>query len=396
MNIEFQEYRTKKILNVHKHVDGGWFWDKYSAHPYIGCRHGCAFCYCRGGHYMGKRDPDRFDSLIQVKTNAPERLRRELARKAPDVIVCGDWQRPAEERYSLSRRMLEVVLELGFPLLVIERSPFLLRDLDLLQQINRRNWAGVTLSFSNVDPALRRAFEPRSPGIEQRLQAMEKIAEAGILVGMNLMPILPVLGDDDAHLEAAVRAAKDHGAAFVLAGGLTMAGVQAERSLAAAKQVDGAAEAAWRKLYVWPRGGQPNYEPPPEYAIRIGRKVRALCDRFGLRDRMPRPAWPGLLAANKRIAERLFLKIHELELDRAPQHRIWAYRKAAWTVDEWPVGIDALFAAKGENGLRDLPSIGAGIAKEIGEWLKSTPSPHTLPSLRSGRAGGEEGYERRS
>jgi DNA repair photolyase len=45
MNLEFQEYQAKKILNVHKHVDGGWFWDKYSAHPYIGCRHGCEFCY---------------------------------------------------------------------------------------------------------------------------------------------------------------------------------------------------------------------------------------------------------------------------------------------------------------------------------------------------------------
>ena len=184
-----------------------------------------------------------------MKTNAPELLRKELARHAPDVICCGDWQRPAEERYGISRRMLEVVLEFGFPLLVIERSPFLLRDLDLLQEINQRSWAGVTLSFSNVDPVLKRVFEPRSPGLEQRLQMMEKIARAEILVGMNLMPILPVAGDDDAHLEAAVRAAKDHGASFVLAAGLTMAGAQAERTLAAAKRLDPALEAPWRKLY---------------------------------------------------------------------------------------------------------------------------------------------------
>jgi DNA repair photolyase len=377
MNPEFQEYQAKKILNVHKHVDGGWFWDKYSAHPYIGCRHGCEFCYSRGGPYLGNRDPDTFDTLIQVKTNAPELLRGELARKTPDVIVCGDWQLPAEERYGLSRRMLEAVLACGFPLLVIERSPFLLRDLDLLQEINRRSWAGVTLSFSNVDPALKKAFEPCSPGLEPRLAMMEKIARAGILVGMNLMPILPVVGDDDAHLEAAVRAAGDRGASFVLAAGLTMAGAQAERTLAAARRLDPALEASWRKLYGWREGGEPNYGPPSGYTLQLGRKVRELCGKYGLRDRMPRPIVSGPLAANKKTAERLFLKIHDLELEPAAPQRIWAYRKAAWAVDEFPKSIAVVLSAMGETGIRAIPGLPPGIAKEIAEWLTpSQPSPN--------------------
>jgi DNA repair photolyase len=383
MTLEFREYEAKKILNVHKHVDGGWFWDKYSAHPYIGCRHGCEFCYSRGGHYLGKRDPGTFETLIQVKVNAPELLRKELARKTPDVIVCGDWQLPAEERYGVSRRMLEAVLAFGFPLLVIERSPFLLRDLDLLQEIDKRSWACVTLSFSNIDPTLKNAFEPHSPGIEPRLQAMQKIAEAGILVGMNLMPVLPFVGDDDAHLEAAIRAAKENGASFVLAAGLTMDGVQAERTLAAAVRLDPAQEGRWRKLYGWPKGGTPNYGPPPDYSLRLGRKVRELCGRYGLRDRIPRHVPAGPFASNKRIAERLFLKIHDLELESAPHQRIWAYRKAAWAVDEWPVGIDALHAAKGENGLLAIPGVGAGIAKEIREWLTPPPpSPNQQGGLQ--------------
>jgi len=379
MNLEFREYRAKKILNVHKHVDGGWFWDKYSAHPYVGCRHGCEFCYSRGGPYLGKRDPDTFDTLIQVKTNAPERLRRELAGKAPDVICCGDWQLPAEERYGLSRRMLEVVLEFGFPLLVIERSPFLLRDLDLLQEINRRSWAGVTLSFSNVDPVLKNAFEPHSPGLEPRMDLMEKIAQAGILVGMNLMPILPFAGDDDAHLEQAVRAAKDRGASFVLAAGLTMAGVQAERTLAAAIRLDPRLETQYRKLYAWPAGGRPNYGPPPDYWGRIIRTVRELCDKHGLRDRIPRYIGSGPLAANKRVAELLFLKIRDLELDGAAPQRIWAYRRAAWAVDEWPVGAADLCAVRGEAGLRAIPGIGEEIAKEIAMWLNDKSSPLPFP-----------------
>ena len=99
--LEFREYRARKVVNVHRHVDGPWFWGKYTAHPYIGCRSGCEFCYQRGGRYLGRRDPATFDTLIQVKINAAELLKRELSRLTPDVIACGDWQQPAEDRYRL-------------------------------------------------------------------------------------------------------------------------------------------------------------------------------------------------------------------------------------------------------------------------------------------------------
>ena len=109
MKLEFQEYCARKIVNVHRHVDGPWFWDKYSAQPYVGCRTGCEFCYLRGSRYLGRRDPNSFDTLIQVKTNAVELLRKELTGLNHDVIACGDWQQPAEDRYRLSRGMLKVV-----------------------------------------------------------------------------------------------------------------------------------------------------------------------------------------------------------------------------------------------------------------------------------------------
>ena len=162
MQLEFQECRPRKIVNVHHHVDGPWFWGKYSAHPYVGCRSGCEFCYVRGGHYLGRRDPGTFDTLIQVKINAVEQLRKELPRLDREVIACGDWQQPAEDRHRLSRGMLEVVRDLGFPLFIVERSPLLTRDLGLLVEINQRAWVGVVLSMSNVDPALKQAFEPQS------------------------------------------------------------------------------------------------------------------------------------------------------------------------------------------------------------------------------------------
>jgi DNA repair photolyase len=376
MKIEFQEYCPRKIVNVHKHVDGPWFWGKYTAHPYVGCRSGCEFCYARGERYL-RRDPETFDTLIGVKINAVELLREELPKLARDVIAVGDWQRPAEDRYRLSRGMLKVVRDLGFPLFITERSPLLTRDLDLLAEINAQAWVGVTYSISSVDPVLKRAFEPHSPGVRLRLSAMRQLADAGILVGANLMPVLPFVGDDEAHLDDTIRAVKDHGGAFVLGGGLTMDGVQAERTLEAFRSFDPTLEEQVRELYAWdvadlPTGkseGKPSYGPPAAYNARLGLLIRELCAHHGILDRMPRYIAPGPLAINKRIAERLFLKTYDLELEQAKEYRLWAYRKAAWTVDELDESIGDIYATTGEAGLRELPGIGKSIAARITEWL---------------------------
>jgi DNA repair photolyase len=369
MKLEFHEYRARKIVNVHKHVDGPWFWGKYTAHPYVGCRSGCEFCYSRGDRYL-RRDPDTFDTLIGVKLNAVELLRKELPRLGRDVISVGDWQQPAENRYRLSRGMLEVVRDEGFPLFIVERSPLLTRDLDLLVDIDERAWVGAVYSISSIDPVLKRAFEPHSPGVRLRLRAMRQLADAGILVGANLMPVLPFVGDDEAHLDDTIRAVRDHGGTFVLGGGLTMDGVQAERSLAAACKLDPALEPRWRELYAWGEGGKPSYSPPGKYNARLGLLIRELCARHGLLDRMPRYVEPGPLAVNKRVAERLFLRTYDLELEESPGYRIWAYRKAAWTVDELPKSIADLYEARGKAGLRELPGIGKRIAAQIAAWLQ--------------------------
>ncbi|MBL7161234.1 MAG: hypothetical protein ISS57_01410 [Anaerolineales bacterium] len=370
MSLEFQEYHTRKILNVHKHVDGPWFWGKYTAYPYVGCRSGCEFCYCRGNRYLGRRDPETFDSLIGVKVNAVERLQGEIFGLEPEIISVGDWQQPAEDKYKLSRGMLEVVLQIGFPLFIVERSPLLARDLDLLVEINKKSWVGVLFSISNLDPTLKRAFEPRSPGVKRRLGAMAKLAEAGIYVGTSMMPILPFVGDDERHLDELIRATKDHGGSCVLAGGLTMDGVQAERTLEAAKGFDPALEDHFRKLYRWPIDGKPQYGPPRVYNARIGLVVRELCEKHDLLDRMPRYVAPGLLEVNKRLAEGLFLKTYDLELEQAKDFRIWAYRKAAWTVDELGESILDIYNARGEAGLQELSNIGVGIASAITKWLE--------------------------
>jgi len=370
MSLTFKEYHAKTILNVHKHVDGPWFWGKYTAHPYIGCSSGCAFCYSRGSRYLGRRDPATFDTLIQVKVNAVELLRGELFGRERDVIAAGDWQQPAEGRYRLSRGMLEVVREYEFPLFVVERSPFLTRDLDLLIDINERSWVGVVFSMSSLDSALKRAFEPRSPGVSARLRAMAELAEAGIQVGTALMPVLPFLGDEEEDLEAVIRATKDHGGTFVMGGGLTMDGVQAERTLEAYRKLEPGLEPGLRRFYEWEPDGKPTYSPPRSYNARLGLTIRELCHRHGLLDRMPRYIAPGPLSVNKRIAEKLFLRTYDLELEQAREYRVWAYRKASWTVDELSESVADVYEAKGKAGLEALPNVGTSIAGQIARWLE--------------------------
>jgi len=100
MRSQYVKYKPKKILNIHKHADS-WFWDKYSAHPYIGCEHGCEYCYSRENKYSRYSNSDNFLKIIKIKDKAPELLRKELTKVAKDIIV-GDYQ-PVEKETKLSR-----------------------------------------------------------------------------------------------------------------------------------------------------------------------------------------------------------------------------------------------------------------------------------------------------
>ena len=369
--IKFAPYQPERILNVHRHVDGGWFWTKYSAHPYVGCQEGCVYCYWRDEKYnMLARDPaashlpDPFSQYIKVKRNAPVLLRKELSRAQKDVIMVGDYQ-PVEGRYGLSREMLKVCAELGFATMVLEKSPLVLKDLDVISEINERAWACVMFSIVRGDSkGYGEVFEPCAPRIEGRFRAMRTIADAGILTGTAFMPILPYICDDDSNLEAVVRRTAENGGKFVLAAGLTMSGAQATCFTEALKKHSPELVEKYNALY---RGA---YSPlDTKYSGRIGLKVRELCAKYGIRDRMPRYIPDGTLATNKRVAEEIFTKCYLLELESAPSFKVWAYRRAGWTVDELDQDILAIYKKRGLNGLKALPNIGPSIAVFIAERL---------------------------
>ncbi len=373
-DVTYAPYQPKRILNVHKHVDGGWFWAKYGAHPYIGCQEGCVYCYWRDEKYnMLARDPaakslqDPFSQYIKVKTNAPELLHKELSKVQRDLILLGDYQ-PVEAKYGLSREMLKICAELRFPTLILEKSPLVLRDLDIISEINERSWACVMFSIVQSESAgYSEIFEPYAPRIKGRFRAMKTVADRGVLTGTALMPILPYICDNDSNLEAVVRKTAENGGRFVLAAGLTMSGAQAAYFLGALRRYAPELVERYEESY---RGA---YSPADaQYVAKIGLRVRDLCVKYGILDRMPRHIIEGPLSMNKRIAEAVFSRCHEMELESAPNYKIWAYRQAGWTVDELETDILALYSKGGVKGLQALPHIGPSIAAFIAERLETT------------------------
>jgi DNA repair photolyase len=361
--VQYMPYSPKKILNIHKHADS-WFWDKYSAHPYIGCEYGCEYCYNRETKYSPYSNPDDYSKVIKIKENAPDLLRKEMAKVPKDIVIVGDYQ-PIEKETKLSRKMLQVCLDMEFPVSLLEKSPLVLRDIDLIEKIGKKSWAAVTFSIiTTKDDKIRRLFEPMAPPVSSRFDAIKKFSDRGILAGVAFMPILPFIYDDDENLEAVVKATAEHGGKFVLAGGLTLASAQKEHYMKVLAEHFPELTPKYQRLY------GDGYGPECGYAGEIGKKVSRLCRKYGIEDRMPRYVPDGPLAINRRISERLQNMVYRMELDCTSQYRIWAYRKAAWTLEELAESVAEIYAKNGRKGLESLKGVGKSLAEEIERQLQ--------------------------
>jgi DNA repair photolyase len=312
--------------------------------------------------------------VVKVKENAPELLRKALSRLPVDVIATGDYQ-AVEKKFEVSRRILKVCLDLGFPVSVLERSPLVLRDLDLLKEINQRAPSVIFFSMISASDSptydLVRQMENLAPRMEKRYAAMEQIAKAGILTGISMMPILPGLCDTDENLEATIRATANHGGRFVIAGGLTLADQQRDYFFGVLRERFPDLLPLYERMYPHPTtsyGGIRTGDPHV-----IGRHIRDLCRQYGISDRMPRPIIPGdKRALNKRIVEALANQCYWLELDNAPGQRVWAYRKAAWAIEDLEQDVGLLYRTMGRKGLEGIENVGPRLAEvvedRISEW----------------------------
>lgn len=195
-----------------------------SFNAYRGCEHGCAYCYARPFHeYLGFNSGIDFESKILVKIKAPELLRAELSREKwePQVLAMSgvtDCYQPIERKLAITRRCLEVLLEFRNPVGIVTKNALVTRDLDLLAKLADFGCARVFLSLTTLDRSLAQKLEPRASLPAARLEAVRRLAEAGIPVGVMCAPIIPGLTDHEipALLEAAAKAGADYAGYTVL------------------------------------------------------------------------------------------------------------------------------------------------------------------------------------
>jgi DNA repair photolyase len=174
-----------------------------SINPYRGCEHGCVYCFARPTHaYMGLSAGLDFESKLFVKDGAAGLLERELAAPnyRPRTIALGsntDPYQPIERQYRVTRSILEALARHDHPVGIVTKSNLVLRDLDLLAPMAAKGLAKVYVSVTTLDRELARRMEPRAPTPGRRLEAIERLAEAGVPTGVMVAPIVPAVNDSE-------------------------------------------------------------------------------------------------------------------------------------------------------------------------------------------------------
>ena len=207
------EIRSKTILNHVKQPDP-WFGLKYNMNLYRGCQHQCIYCDSRSDCY---RVGDF--SKIQVKINALELLDDTLPRKRMIGTIgfgsMNDPYMPVEKHYRLTGQALEIINRYQFPVHILTKSDLVLRDLETLKQISLI-YGAVSFTITTTDDILAGTLEPGAPSPSARFEAMRKLAKAGILTGVTMMPILPFIEDDPENIRQIIRQADDSGASYII------------------------------------------------------------------------------------------------------------------------------------------------------------------------------------
>jgi DNA repair photolyase len=164
---------------------------RYSLNPYVGCSHGCIYCYATFMmRYTGHTE--KWGSFVDKKINAPSVLRRELKRAGKGRVMVSsvtDPYQPAEAEEGLTRQCLKALFDYRFPVDVLTKSPLVLRDMDLLREFSDLD-VGITVTTD--DERMREIFEPGAPSISERIRALGTLKKNGIRTYAFIGPVLPM------------------------------------------------------------------------------------------------------------------------------------------------------------------------------------------------------------
>jgi DNA repair photolyase len=283
-----KEIIVKSILNKHKKRDP-WFLDDYSLNPYQLCEFNCVYCYIRGSKYG-----ENMKNKLAVKVNAPSLLEKELLKRARNkeygFIALSSATEPwmyIEEKYKITRKCLEIIARFKFPVHCMTKSPLILRDLDILKEIDKNailpydleklnRGTLITFSFSTLDENLRKIFEPNAPTIKKRLDAVKNLKDEGFKVGIAFIPLLPFISDSEEQIEEMVKIANEINVDYVFFGDLSLYGVGKEIYFKVLEKYFPDLIEKYRELYK-------GVSPKKEYKNRLYNTSKKLCKKYGVK-----------------------------------------------------------------------------------------------------------------
>ena len=364
------EIQSKTILRKYKKVDS-WFVASYGMNVYRGCLHNCAYCDGRAeGYYV----EGEFGKDIQVKINAPELLTKELnpSRKRKPVrkgfIITGggvgDAYQPAEKKYGLSRKVLEIIKHYKHPVHILTKSTLVERDIDIIKEINKQNRAIISFSFSGMDENIGKIMEPCVPSPLKRIELISKLKNEGITCGIYFMPIIPFLTDSAAQIEHIFSKAKEVGVDFIIYGAMTLKpGRQKEYFMKAVDQHNPEIKNYYGRIFLNNQWGGVN----EDYYGTLNKRILDINKKYKLPLRIPPHLYNDILNENDYISVILGQIDNLLNLrgEKSP------YGYAAWNISQLTEPISSI-----RNNLRSIKGIGAVTEKLILEILSTGTSKY--------------------
>jgi DNA repair photolyase len=282
----YQEITCRSALNPVKGMPFNW-----TLNPYRGCTHGCHYCFARRYQTQFELGPDdEFSSVILVKTNLIEVLKRELdhpswSREQVAVGTATDPYQPIEGHYKLTRRALEALTEGRTPIGLVTKGPMVVRDAEILADMSKRIGCTVYMSVPTVDEHAWSTLEPGTAHPLQRLRAVKHLREAGVHVGVLMAPVVPGFSTRPDQLEATVKAIADHGAAFAGMNMMYLKGGTRDHFLGFIAREFPHMSEGFERLY---KGAY----APTGYSASIRAMVNALQQRYDVRPRGKRAPEP--------------------------------------------------------------------------------------------------------
>lgn len=211
LQTEVTAITAKSIISTNQSPDIPW---SKTINPYMGCEHGCIYCYARPTHAYYNLSPGLdFESKLFVKSNADELLRVEFSKTSyrPAVIGLGtntDAYQPIERKYEVTRRLLHIMEEFQHPVSVLTKNSLIERDIDILQRLAKKNLVEVHFTLTSLQHELSRILEPRASLPHSRLDTIKRLSDAGIPVKAMFSPVIPGINDHEmANVMSAARSA---------------------------------------------------------------------------------------------------------------------------------------------------------------------------------------------